>query len=97
MGSGDFNGDGTTDLLLENGSGNLINWTLENGYYSSWNEIGYISGYSVVGVGDYNGDGTADILLQSASGNVIDWIMKNGQYSGWNEVGGAGSYAVVHK
>ena len=93
----DFNGDATTDVLLQNGGGSIIDWTMINGVYSGYNQIGNTSGYAVVGTGDYNGDGTADILLQNAGGNVIDWIMKNGQYSTWNEVGGAGGYAVVNK
>ncbi len=97
VGTGDFNGDGTTDLLLENGSGNLIDWILQNGQFAGWNQIGGTSGYGVVGTGDYNGDGTSDILLQNASGNVIDWTMKNGAFSGWNEVGGTGTYSVVNK
>jgi hypothetical protein len=79
---------------LENGAGNLIDWTLQSGKYAGWNEIGGTSGYGVVGVGDYNGDGTADILLENAAGNVIDWTLKNGVFSGWNGIGNALGFAV---
>jgi hypothetical protein len=66
VGTGDFNGDGTTDLLLENDSGNLIDWIMQNGAYAGWNQIGNTSGYGVVGTGDYTGMQTAGILLENA-------------------------------
>jgi hypothetical protein len=93
-GTGNFNGDGTTDILLENGSGNVIDWIMKNGAYAGWNEIGNASGYGIVATGDYNGDGTTDILLENSTQNVIDWTMQNGMFSGWNGVGNALGYAV---
>jgi hypothetical protein len=97
VGTGDFNGDGTTDLLLENGAGNLIDWIVQNGKYSGWNEIGGTAGYGVVGTGDYAGLTTAGVLLENASGNVIEWTLSNGQFAGWFGIGNVGSFAVVNK
>jgi ELWxxDGT repeat protein len=79
-GTGDFNGDGTTDILLQTAGGGLADWIMKNGTmltgYNLGNPTAY--GYSFIGTGDFNGDGTTDLLLQSASGNLIDWIMQNG-------------------
>jgi hypothetical protein len=97
VGSGDFNGDGTTDILLENGGGNVIDWILQNGVYQSYSNIGSPGGYGVVGTGDYNGDGTGDVLLENGSGNLIDWTMQKGTFAGWNEIGSSGGYGVVGK
>ena len=80
--TGDFNGDGTADILLQNSLGNLSDWLLNtNGQVINGISIGNptIFGYNVVGTGDFNGDGTTDILLQNSVGNLSDWIMKNGK------------------
>jgi hypothetical protein len=93
-----FVGYGTSDILLQNG-GNLTDWLMSNGSFSSSNAIttGLPAGWNVVGTGDFNGDGTSDILLQNGS-SVTDWLMSNGSFSsshaittglpaGWNVVG----------
>ena len=80
--TGDFNGDGTADILLQNGLGNLSDWLLnKNGQVINGISIGNPTtfGYNVVGTGDFNGDGTTDILLQNSAGTLSDWIMKNGK------------------
>jgi hypothetical protein len=105
LGTGDFNGDGfygggvSGVLLLNNSGGEIIDWTIQNGQYSSYNGVGNAnqSGYGVAGTGDFSGNGTSDILLQNGGGNLIDWAMTNGTYSGWNEIGNPASagYGVV--
>jgi hypothetical protein len=37
-------------VLLENASGNVIDWTMKNGAYSSWAEIGSAGGFAVKNV-----------------------------------------------
>jgi hypothetical protein len=96
--AGDFTGSGTSDILLQNG-GNLTDWLINNGSFSSSNAIttGLPAAWSVVGTGDFTGNGTADILLQ-AGGTLADWLINNGSFSssntiatglpaGWNVVG----------
>jgi hypothetical protein len=79
----DFNGDGTSDVLLQSG-GTVVDWIEKNGLYSTGNLLTTgATGFTVVGSGDFNGDGTADVLLQSG-GTVVDWIIKNGQYQTGN-------------
>jgi hypothetical protein len=97
IGTGDFNGDGTTDILLQDAGGSIIDWTLNKGAYSGYDPVGNAnaSGYGVVGTGDFNGNGTSDVLLENGSGNLIDWIMKNGTYSGYDPIGNTSGYGVV--
>jgi hypothetical protein len=96
VGTGDFTGNGTSDVLLQNG-GTVVDWLMQNGQYSSGNVLTTgASGWSVVGTGDFTGNGTDDVLLQNG-GTVVDWIIQNGQYvsgnvlsttaSGWSVVG----------
>jgi ELWxxDGT repeat protein len=92
--AGDFNGDGTGDILLRDGSGNLVDWTMHNGVLMGGGFIGNPTtfGYSVVGTGDFNGDGVSDILIQDGSGNLADWIVKSGVGSSANVIGNPAAF-----
>jgi autotransporter-associated beta strand protein len=92
--TGDFNGDGTTDILLQNSSGSLTDWIIKNGTLSSGTNINNPAayGYSVIGTGDFNGDGTTDILLQNSSGNLVDWTIQNGSLASGNNIGNPAAY-----
>jgi hypothetical protein len=81
--AGDYNGDGTGDILLQDSSGNLVDWMMHNGTLMSGGYIGNPAtyGYSVIGTGDFNGDGTSDILLQNAAGNLADWLLGVGGHN----------------
>jgi uncharacterized protein YukJ len=47
VGTGDYNGDGTSDVLLQNG-GTVVDWIMKNGAYQSGNVITTgAAGYSV--------------------------------------------------
>jgi uncharacterized protein (TIGR03118 family) len=83
IGTGDFTGNGTSDVLLQSG-GTVIDWIVLNGQYQSENVITTAAtGWQVVGTGDFTGNGTSDVLVQSG-GTVVDWIMNNGQYQSGN-------------
>ena len=67
VGSGDYNGDGRSDILWRNGStgANTI-WRSANA--ATRQAVGTVStSWRVVGSGDYNGDGRADILWRNSS------------------------------
>jgi hypothetical protein len=38
VGTGDYNGDGASDILLQNG-GTIVDWIMKNGQYQSGNVI----------------------------------------------------------
>src|SRR5260370_25032932 len=64
--TGDFNGDGFSDILFRNNS------TGDTGYNDFHNNVFHFLGgspaaYSVVGSADYNGDGFSDILFRNNS------------------------------
>jgi hypothetical protein len=91
IGTGDFNGDGRTDLLWRSSDGTITNWLAdENGGFSSnWNNFNTHAdaNWQVIGVGDFNGDATDDLLWRNTSdGTVTDWLgQANGSFtSNWN-------------
>jgi V8-like Glu-specific endopeptidase len=96
VGTGDFTGNGTDDVLLQNG-GSVVNWIMHNGQFEIGNALTTAAaGWNVVGTGDFTDNGTDDVLLQN-DGTVVDWIMHDGQFetgniiaaatAGWNVVG----------
>jgi len=77
IGTGDFNGDGKTDVLWQNPSTGVIGAVLDNG---SWQYLGTEplgQGWVMAGVGDFNGDGKADVL----------WEQPNSAYPNYGVVG----------
>jgi FG-GAP-like repeat len=79
VGMGDFNGDGTSDILFRNlSTGELQIWFMTSGtgtVASKATVAGPSTAWTVEGVGDFNGDGKADILWRNSSGAVTDWLM----------------------
>ena len=79
VGTGDFNGDGHSDILWQNSNGQAAIWEM--------NGLTQIAGgsqlvgpnpgpnWKAVGTGDFNGDGHSDILWQNASGQAAIWEM----------------------
>ena len=95
-GTGDFNGDGMSDILWQGSrrhAGDLAD---------EWHEcvaVGAVGPFNpgpswhVQGTGDYNGDGKSDILWQADDGTPAIWLM-----NGLNFVAGgaAGSFNPGH-
>jgi hypothetical protein len=70
--SHDFNGDGYSDLLWRDTSGNVAIWEM-NGttiLNRATSFVANVPGWSVAGTGDFNGDGKGDILWHGSTGNV---------------------------
>ena len=75
-GVGDFNGDGTADILWQNDDGTPAIWTM-NGTTPTGGAALPNPGPSwhVKDAADFNGDGTADILWQNDDGTPAIWTM----------------------
>jgi hypothetical protein len=86
VGTGDFLGNGTDDILYrDNTTGDTGVYEIVNGVNVGWIDIGGSStAYSVVGVGDFTGDGTDDILFRDdTTGDTGFYEMSNGVNIGW--------------
>ncbi len=89
-GTGDFNADGSSDLLWYNGSnGDVEIWKLVAGNWAGSVDIGsHPAGWAPAGVGDFNHDGTSDVLWYNATnGDAEVWKTNNGQWAGSVDIG----------
>jgi hypothetical protein len=78
VGDGDFDGNGSNDILFRNDNGDLAIWLLNSsgqllGAPAAVTNAG--SQYHVEGTGDLNGDGRADIIFRDANGTLVEWLM----------------------
>ena len=77
-GTGDFNGDGRSDILWRHQSGTLSNWlgTATGGWIiNDANAMSSVPNeWLVAGIGDFDGDGRDDILWRSTSGQLSNWL-----------------------
>jgi len=90
VGNGDYNADGTTDLVWFNPATNNIDiWKLANGHWAGSANVGsHPAGYLPVGFGDYNGDHTSDVLWFNPTTRDVDlWKISNGQWAGSVDIG----------
>ena len=74
--AGDFNGDGTTDLLQQTSDGAATIYLLSNGSVATQVQVRAPgSGWHVTHVADFNNDGRADILWRNDDGRADMWLM----------------------
>jgi putative lipase involved disintegration of autophagic bodies len=91
IGTGDFNGDGRSDILFQNDSGEIVIWEM-----NGTSVIGTVSlgnpgpSWHAVGTGDYNGDGHSDIRFQNSSGEVVVWELNGTNVIASGSVGNPG-------
>lgn len=89
---GDFNGDGTSDLLWFNPELSQVGYWTMNAVaknFPSSNTVSRVAlhtfnvtpGYFVGAVGDFNGDGYADLVFVGPSRDL--WLWTNNQQGGW--------------
>ena len=74
IGTGDFNGDGYSDILWRNDNGTIREWLghADGTFTGNTANVNFVpaAGQHVVAIGDYNGDAIDDLLWQSAAGDV---------------------------
>jgi hypothetical protein len=76
----DFNGDGKSDLLWRDSSGNLAAWLMNGATVNSSGGLGNIpNNWSIVGQRDFNGDGMTDLLWRDTAGDTAIWFMNGAQ------------------
>ncbi len=77
-GTGDFNGDGNSDILWRDGSGDIAIWEMNGTTILNPNTsgVGNLSTvWSVSQTGDFDGNGKSDILWRDTSGDIAIWFM----------------------
>jgi hypothetical protein len=78
VGTGDFNGDGRTDILWQNDDGTMRDWLgqPDGSFVGNIAHFDYNPGlqWHVVGTGDFNGDGFDDVLWRNDDGTMRDWL-----------------------
>ncbi len=97
IGAGDFNGDGTSDLLFHNTTtGMYATWDISNDAVVGGGSLGNPgSDYAFEGIGDLNGDGKADILFKNTTtGDYWAWLMNDTQIIGGGDIGNPGGSFV---
>ncbi|WP_246605367.1 FG-GAP repeat domain-containing protein [Sphaerospermopsis torques-reginae] len=81
-GVADFNGDGNSDILLNNPSqGWNTVWFLNGTTYSGFANLPSAQGWQSLGTGDFNNDGKPDIILNNLNSNWNTvWLMNGTNY-----------------
>ena len=78
-GTGDFNGDGKSDILWRNDAGTVAIWNMNDGTVLSGNSPGSMpADWHIANTGDYNGDGKSDILWRNDAGATAIWDIDDG-------------------
>jgi FG-GAP repeat/FG-GAP-like repeat len=77
-GTGDFGGDGKSDILWRNDDGSVAIWQMDGNTVLSSGFTSISStdnGWKIAGTGDFGGDGKSDILWRHDDGLVAVWQM----------------------
>jgi hypothetical protein len=88
MDSGDFNGDGRSDILWQNDIGQAAVWLLNGSKLVDSAAIANNPGptWHIRGTGDFDGDAKSDILWQNDSGQTAIWYMNGTTVTGGVQV-----------
>ncbi len=78
-GTGDFGGDGKSDILWRNDDGRVAIWQMDGLNVLTSSGLTSIPpesfAWKIAGTGDFNGDNKADILWRSDTGSIAQWQM----------------------
>lgn len=82
VGSGDFDGDGNSDILWQDAnSGTVAVWLMNGASVTTSASIAAVSSnWFIAETGDFNSDGKSDVLWRdSNAGGVAEWWMNGAQ------------------
>ncbi|MFC7247123.1 FG-GAP-like repeat-containing protein [Catellatospora aurea] len=74
LGTGDFDGDGDSDVITKSTDGKVHRVLMDNGLASSKDTQPTWIGPILAGVGDFDGDGADDVLWRRAGGRLEIWF-----------------------
>jgi hypothetical protein len=88
--AGDFNGDGTSDILWRHDSGPVVLFEMQDGALVLARALGgFDTTWEIAGANDVTGDGTTDVIWRNEdTGFVATWEMQNGVVAVERGVGG---------
>ncbi|HEV3245287.1 MAG TPA: FG-GAP-like repeat-containing protein [Candidatus Paceibacterota bacterium] len=92
--TGDFNGDGKTDLLWRNTSGAFSEWQSTGSGFTSnvYTSSSVDNTWTLAAVADFNGDGKADLLwFQASTGTFTIWSSTGTGFTPNTYIGTVGS------
>jgi hypothetical protein len=70
----DFNGDGETDILWRNTTGDTAIWNSNGAGGFTGQDLGVVdNSWQAAGIADFNGDDKADLLWRNTSGEAAIW------------------------
>lgn len=91
-GVGDFNGDGSVDIVFRNNNGMVGVWLMNGANEDTWRLLGnHGTAWNVKGVGDFNNDGSVDVVYRNNSGSVGVWLMNGTTEDTWRLLGSHGT------
>ncbi len=77
-GTGDFNGDGRSDIIWRNDNGRLSSWigTANGGLSDNFANVNQFvaTSWKIAGTGDFNGDGRDDLIWRNDNGQFSQWL-----------------------
>ena len=79
-GTGDFNGDGKSDIIWQGENGTAAMWLMDGPNATFVGAVGLVGfnpgpSWEIKGTGDFNGDGKSDIIWQGENGTAAMWLM----------------------
>jgi hypothetical protein len=91
-GLGDFDGNGSTDVLWRDSSGNVGIWLMNGTSIMSSGVVGRMPlSWTIAQTGDYSGTGKSDILWTDGSGDVQIWFMNGTTTASTASIGNVGT------
>jgi len=88
-GTGDFDGDGKTDILWrDTATGAVSIWLMNGATIAGGGTFATMpASWSIAATGDFDDDGKTDILWRNANGDVAVWLMNGTTIAGGGTVG----------